>query len=192
MGSQVPDVPVRFDVSFGRRLLRLPSYAGLPPVQRLMWFEANLIATEFDGWFPVWDLQRQVPGGDLQPIVDAGLFEDLELRDGFEWYHIAGWDKYQPSPRERRNGGPMTGAERVAKHRAKKRAEEAGVTLVTPGVTEPLQAVTPHAGASSSSSSSSSFSRDVAQAHVREMSPVSDAVRELREYLRSKDEERTS
>lgn len=158
MGSQVPDVTVRFAASFGRRLLYDPKYNSLEPVARLAWFEANLIATEFDGWFPEAALQQRFAllqsdsyyQADrfleviIGPLSRAGLLDDHKDDDGWPWHHIAGWDKYQPDPLNHTRA--MTGAERVAKHRAKKRAETEAVTPVTP--------VTPRAGASSSSSSS--------------------------------------
>lgn len=199
MGTQVPANVVRFDASFGRRLLYDPAYNSLGAIQRCAWFEANLIATEYDGWFPGAALQlRFAPFQDdsyynadrfveviIAPLQEVGLLDDEEERDGWPWFHIKGWEKWQPDPLEARSK-PMTSAERVAKHRAKKR----GVTPVTEPVT-PVTPVTPHAGASSSSSSSVSKK----PSHVRGgpgLKRVSDAVDEFRQHLAKNGTDHTS
>ncbi len=144
MGSQVPDVPVRFAASFGRRLLYDPTYNKLGPICRCAWFEANLIATEFDGRFPVSALEarlsllREDPTPILTRLREVGL---ISIERNREWGRITGWEKYQSAPDR-----PKTSTERVRRHRAKKRAE-------THETLQPLR-VTPRARTSESSSES--------------------------------------
>lgn len=163
MGSQVPDVPVRFAASFGRRLLYDPNYNKLGPVGRCAWFEANLIATEYDGRFPLSALEDRLTilmeeaGPTVARLKEAGM---ITIERNRVWARIVGWEKWQADPLEKRHDGPMTPAEKQRAYRARKRVT--GVTNALPGVTTPARA---------SESSSSSMSKHPARARPREAEP---------------------
>ena len=188
MGSQVPDRLVSFGVSFGRALLTHPDYNSIGLFSRYAWFEANLAATERDGWFAVrvvelridqaWGLVDPliVPSGVLeaihinygmvwQELVDQGMIAPLTGKDG--WYRIVGWEKYQAGPdrAERAIPGetPEDRARRLARDRKRRQRSHGEDHTVTP-VTEsrvtvtPVTPVTPSHGTRARTSVSSSSS----------------------------------
>lgn len=189
MGSQTPDVPVRFAASFGRRLLYDPAYNRVNIECRGAWFEANLIATEFDGRFPIpaLEMRLKVTGADPMPVLqalqNAGL---IEADDDPEWMRIVGWEKYQPEPFGRSAKDP-TGAERQRRYR------ERHVTVRNGSNGD----VTPHAR--TSESSSSSLSKTIGRTRPREERRgstrpmvIGGVVAELREHLLEQERRRTS
>ena len=168
MGSQIPDWPVRFAASFGRRLLFDPSYNSVSMEARAAWYEANLIATEYDGVFPDHALwlrffaQRwtmEAYGKLIAELLEAGL---ILATDEPQWYSITGWGKYQPDPLDK---GPSqtAGAKRMRKLRADRKVDGAHSARVRTVRTERTN-TSPRAGASSSSSSSLS---KIPPAHTR-------------------------
>lgn len=166
---------MRFAAQLGRSLLYDPAYNSVGMSAQWAWDQANLIATEFDGWVPeqalrsrFYDVAGMVGCYEetlidhfdheiAQPLLNAGLFDETEDRSGWVWYHIAGWAKYQPDPLAIRSSGQtaMTSAERKRRQRAKEAvtAESRPVTVSrdSHGASRP---VTPHARPSSSLSSS--------------------------------------
>jgi len=182
VGSQVPPNTVRFDASFGRRLLHDPAYLRVGALARCAWFEANLIATEFDGVFAeealvarmtqalsfytsspevtgLWPWGVVPRGIIIDECLDPLVTEGLITSDDHGWYRINGWEKWQPdplaTPKKSTEEKRRAHAEAQKRLRDRKRDQR---DLRDPNVTSRARA--------SSSSSSSSLSERVA--HERE------------------------
>ena len=175
MGSQIPPNTVRFDASFGRRLLHDPAYLRVGALARCAWFEANLIATEFDGVFAeealvarmtqalsfymsgpevtgLWPWSVIPRGVIMDECIDPLIGGGLIAPDDEGWYRIVGWDKWQPDPFAKPKAARLTPAEKQKAYRERRKAAVTAVTASLPDVTS-------RARTSSSSSSSKTVAR---------------------------------